>query len=136
MTEWFWVPWVITVVTFVTGFITTRYYKKQDRLYKALDEISKLIVKCEDDALAYWVKADDKVFDYQLTLNLKRLSNSAKRLAVLDAEFKKYSSLYIPFKQAITLHTASTQRPIPQNSAVAKSIMVSSADLQDFYYPK
>lgn len=132
MTELQWIAWIIAIGNFIGGVCITVYYKKNDRLNSALTEFAKLVTTIEDNALAYWVQASTDIYDYQLTLELRRLSRLANRIKKIDNTFTPPEEAYIAFKQAITFFD-DYKRPIDPRNPLAQKIMITSANLQSYY---
>jgi hypothetical protein len=132
MIELQWVAWIIAIGNFIGGVCITVYYKKHDRLNTALNDYIKLVISIEDKALDYWVKNSDSIYDYQLTLELRRLYDLTERLKKIDADFNPPDQDYIAFKKAITFFDDHS-RPVDPRSLLAKKIMVTSTTLQKFY---
>jgi hypothetical protein len=131
MGTFFWIGWLISVATFLAGIWLTRRYKKVDQLNKAIDAYLELVIKIEDMALDYWVLDNQDVYEWQITLQLRRLSRLMNQISKIDRKIISPSSHYIAFKQSVSL--ISISRPIQHNSDYASKIMNFSVKLQDYY---
>ncbi len=134
MADYWWIGWVITLVTFLSGIWFTRAFKKKDRLCSFFDLYADSVRDLEDDALSYWIKRDKNIHMYQLIIKLRRLSALSAKIRKLNKRYAPPSSKdFIAFKQAITLYDNHSDVPLSVDSERAKSIMHLSGVLQSHY---
>lgn len=133
MSNFFWIGWLIAIVTFCVGHYINAKIRKQERIRSLVELYMQKTQELEDYALGYWVNMDEKVYIFQLNIKIKRLSTISKRLTKEDKSLGHPVDEYIWFKKSISLDCPDDIRPLDISSDRAKRIMMYSHRLQMYY---
>lgn len=127
------VGWILTLITWLVALKISLGSTKRSELNKSIDTFQSMIRVLEDDALEFWMKSTNAVQEYQLTLQLKRITNAANAIIKIDNKQSFPTKEIAEFRSAITLDIEQKSPSPGALKARSQKIMIWSVKLQDHF---